>query len=50
LPGCHTHGKTVAEAMANLKNAMTLYIEVEIEKKIAEKGDILKDTGVKAEK
>ena len=36
LPGCHTHGRTVAEAMANLKNAMTLYIEVEMEEEIAE--------------
>jgi len=36
LPGCHTHGRTVAEAMANLKDAMTLYIEVEMEEEIAE--------------
>ncbi len=36
LPGCHTHGKTIAEAMTNLKDAMTLYIEVEIEEEIAE--------------
>ena len=27
LPGCHTHGRTVAEAMANLKDAMHLYLD-----------------------
>ena len=31
LPGCHTFGKTQKEALANLKDAMTLYIEEEIE-------------------
>ncbi|TAL68042.1 MAG: type II toxin-antitoxin system HicB family antitoxin [Bacteroidetes bacterium] len=36
LPGCHTHGKTVAEATQNLKDAMRLYLEVELEKNIAE--------------
>ncbi len=36
LPGCHTHGKTVAEAMENLKDAMMLYLEVELEQEIAE--------------
>ena len=36
LPGCHTHGKTVAETMQNLKDAMRLYLEVELEKNIAE--------------
>ena len=36
LPGCHTHGKTVAEAMENLKDAMLLYLEAEMEKEIAE--------------
>jgi predicted RNase H-like HicB family nuclease len=30
LPGCHTHGKTVAEAMRNLKDAVQLYLEVKI--------------------
>ncbi len=36
LPGCHTHGVTVAEAMENLKDAMKLYLEVELEKNILE--------------
>lgn len=36
LPGCHTHGRTVNEAMENLKDAMKLYLEVELEKNIAE--------------
>ena len=34
MPGCHTHGRTVNEAMENLKDAMTLYLEVELEKNI----------------
>lgn len=28
LPGCHSHGKTVKEAPANLKDAIELYLEV----------------------
>jgi predicted RNase H-like HicB family nuclease len=28
LPGCHTHGRTHDEAMKNLVEAMTLYLEV----------------------
>jgi len=36
LPGCHTHGRTVSKAMQNLKDAMQLYLEVELEEKIAE--------------
>ena len=35
LPGCHTHGKTVAEAMENLKDAVQLYLEVIMEEEIA---------------
>ncbi|MBM2815009.1 MAG: uncharacterized protein HW421_1771 [Ignavibacteria bacterium] len=35
LPGCHTHGKTVAEAMENLKDAVQLYLEVLMEEEIA---------------
>jgi len=27
LPGCHTHGGTRAEALANLKDAVRLYLE-----------------------
>lgn len=30
LPGCHTHGETVSEAMKNLKDAMILYLEVQM--------------------
>lgn len=35
LPGCHTHGKTVREAMMNLKDAVQLYLEVRMEEEIA---------------
>lgn len=35
LPGCHTHGKTVSEAMHNLKDAVQLYLEVKMEEEIA---------------
>jgi predicted RNase H-like HicB family nuclease len=31
LPGCHTHGRTVAEAMQNLKDAVQLYLDVQID-------------------
>lgn len=31
LPGCHTFGKTYPEALEHLKDAMILYLEVEIE-------------------
>lgn len=27
LPGCHSHGKTVKEAMDHLKDAVQLYLE-----------------------
>lgn len=36
LPGCHTHGQTVAEAMSNLKDAIQLYLEVVMEEEIAQ--------------
>ncbi len=35
LPGCHTHGETIAEALANLKDAIQLYLEVLMEEEIA---------------
>lgn len=35
LPGCHTHGKTVKEAMDNLKDAVRLYLETVMEEQIA---------------
>ena len=28
LPGCHSQGETLEEAMANLKEALALYLEV----------------------
>jgi predicted RNase H-like HicB family nuclease len=34
LPGCHTHGKTVKEAINNLKDAVNLYIETLIEEEL----------------
>ena len=37
LPGCHTHGKTVKEAIENLKDAVQLYLEVVIEELISKK-------------
>jgi predicted RNase H-like HicB family nuclease len=36
LPGCHTHGRTVKEAIQNLKDAMQIYLEVELEENITE--------------
>ena len=36
LPGCHSHGRTIAEAMANLKDAVQLYLEVVMEEEIAQ--------------
>ena len=33
LPGCHTQGKTKAEAMKNIKEAIELCLEVQKEKK-----------------
>jgi predicted RNase H-like HicB family nuclease len=34
LPGCHTHGRTVSEAIENLKDAMNLYLETELEEEM----------------
>ena len=34
LPGCHSHGKTVKEALENLKDAVQLYLDVVIEEEI----------------
>lgn len=31
LPGCHSHDKTVKEAMDNLKDAIQLYLETRME-------------------
>jgi len=35
LPGCHTHGKTVSEALENLKDAVQLYLDTVMEEEIA---------------
>lgn len=35
LPGCHTHGRTIAEAMENLKDAVQLYLDELMEEEIA---------------
>ncbi len=37
LPGCHSHGKTVKEAISNLNNAIQLYLEVVMEEEITRK-------------
>lgn len=37
LKGCHSHGKTVKEAMENLKDAVHLYLDVLIEQEIHDK-------------
>lgn len=34
LPGCHTHGKTVNEALENLKDAVQLYLDALMEEEI----------------
>lgn len=31
LPGCHTHGKSVNEALENLKDAVQLYLDAIME-------------------
>jgi len=30
LPGCHTQGKTIEELLENIKEAIELYLEVEV--------------------
>jgi predicted RNase H-like HicB family nuclease len=35
LPGCHTHGKTVNQALENLKDAVQLYLDTVMEEEIA---------------
>ncbi len=37
LPGCHTHGKTIEEAMENLKDAIHLYLDTILEEEIGRK-------------
>ena len=34
LSGCHSHGKTIKEAMDNLKDAIQLYLETRMEEEI----------------
>lgn len=35
LPSCHTHGKSVNEALENLKDAVQLYLDAIMEEEIA---------------
>lgn len=37
LPGCHSHGCTVNEAISNLKDAVHLYLEVVMEEQLIKK-------------
>jgi predicted RNase H-like HicB family nuclease len=37
LPGCHSHGSTVTEAIENLKDAVHLYLDILLEEEIAKK-------------
>ncbi len=37
LPGCHSHGTTVKQAMENLKDAIQLYLEILMEDQISKK-------------
>lgn len=34
LEGCHTHGKTVSQALDNLKDAVQLYLDTVMEEEI----------------
>ena len=34
LPGCHTHGKTVNEALENLKDAVRIYLGINCRKEL----------------
>lgn len=35
LPGCHTHGGTVSQALENLKDAVQIYLDTVMEEEIA---------------
>lgn len=37
LEGCHSFGKTLIEAMENLKDAIALYLDVMMEEQIVKK-------------
>tara|TARA_R110002111_G_scaffold248087_1_gene311517 strand:+ start:364 stop:564 length:201 start_codon:yes stop_codon:yes gene_type:complete len=37
LPGCHSHGATVNQAISNLKDAVYLYLEVVMEEQLIKK-------------
>ena len=36
LPGCHTHGATVPQALENLKDAANVYLQTLMEESLAE--------------
>ncbi len=41
LPGCHTQGRTLAEAVQNVKEAIGLYLEVASEKRTTAKSKFM---------
>ena len=43
LSGCHSHGKTVKEALENLKDAVQLYLETIMEEEITKQSTKLAD-------
>lgn len=43
LPGCHSHGKTIKQAMKYLKDAVNLYIATLMEEEITRKSLALKN-------
>ena len=41
LPGCHSHGKSIGEALKNLKDAADLYFEDLLEESLLQKQGFL---------
>ncbi|MFA6489385.1 MAG: type II toxin-antitoxin system HicB family antitoxin [Candidatus Micrarchaeia archaeon] len=41
LPGCHTQGRTIAEAVRNVKEAISLYLEVASESRARSKSKFM---------
>lgn len=46
LPGCHSQGKTIEEALLNIKEAIELYLEPEEDIGITKKGEQLVEVEV----